>query len=253
MSEGASVATTLFVLLSLEFKVDMRVLSLVVFVLLLGACSKPAPRPEGALDPKGVVVPAGFLSDYSRLRPSDRSDTAYVYLDPTANLSLYKLVILEPVEVKLHPAAKAEGVSKQELQRLAGEFEGEVRKAMGYSYPLVDQAGYGVLRMRFALTDVIPNKPLINIIPGSSFFADGIGGATIEGEFIDSQNGEVLASFIDHKSGGLGKQQKKFTRYGNTVDRFTYWAQLIRDRLDEARGLHVSGRFPKTGRPGSVW
>ena len=216
------------------------ILLLAVLVLSVG-CSKPQePRPENALDRQGKLVPSGFLKDYSKLAPSRQKDGAFVYFDYSKKLSLYKMVMLDPVEVRLHPSAKASDLDPAKLQQLAQHFENAIRQELGYSYPVVQEPGFGVIRMRVAITDVEPAKPGLAMLPFTNMMEIALGGATVEGEFLDAQSGQQVVAFVDYDQGVARRKSNAWGEYGQAEDRLTAWAVLIKDRLDEARGLYAS-------------
>ena len=70
--------------------------------------------------------------------------------------------------------------------------------------PVVDKPGPDVLRVRAAITDIIPANPLIN---ATAILAVGLpvdmGGAAMEAEFLDSMTNEPLGSVVDKRWGYL--------------------------------------------------
>lgn len=206
--------------------------SIVLCLLILSGCSRPQPP-----------TPSGFLDDYSHLKPSREKPGAMVYVDNSRNLSLYKMIIVEPVVVMLSPDAEAyQKIDPAKLQELARYFEEEIRAVMKESYPIVDKPGFGVLRVRAAITDVQARRSVLG-----SFIGLGLGGAAIEAELVDAQNDQQVIAFVDSER---GKYQKRYTsakKYGHSRDRLRQWAVMLKDHLDEARGLHRGSKFRSTG------
>ena len=212
---------------------------LFLLILFLGGCS-----PESGPPPH-----SGFLSDYSSLRPSENVHGAYVWLDDSKPLSVYKMVIIEPVRISLADQ-DAEAATEEDLGDLARYFEDALGEAMKDSYPIVTQPGFGVLRVRTAITNVKRSRPLINLTPGLSLLGFGIGGAAVEAELIDAQSGKAVVRFVDAERGKRYRKSAGLTPYGDARDVFRTWAMLLRDSLDEARGLHGSSFFRSTG---NIW
>jgi len=221
---------------------------LAVLVVCIGCSAKEEPRPANALDRQGKLVPSGFLKDYSKLTPSRQKNGAFVYFDYSKRLSLYKMVMLDPVQVRLHSSAKANEIDPAELQQLAKHFENAIRQELGYSYPVVQEPGFGVLRMRIAITDVEPAKPGLSMLPFTNMMDSSLGGVTVEGEFLDAQSGQQIVAFVDYDQGIARRKSNAFGKFGQAEDRLTAWAILIKDRLDEARGLHASGEMQPSRR-----
>jgi hypothetical protein len=156
---------------------------------------------------------------------------------------IYKMIIMEPVQVFLHPGAKAEEINPEELDRLARQFESELREGLEDSYPIVGHAGFGVMRLRVAVTNVKTGTAFLNLNPATSIFGLGVGGATIEAEILDSQSGERLAAYVDSQPGARYKKVKGAREYGHAEELIHKWALALRDWLDEGRGLHGGGDF----------
>ena len=57
------------------------------------------------------------------------------------------------------------------------------------SYPIVQHKGFGVLKVRAAITGVTKGAAVVG--PVTNVFGIGLGGASIEAELIDSQTGET--------------------------------------------------------------
>jgi hypothetical protein len=89
------------------------------------------------------------------------------------------------------------------------------------------------LRVRCAITDVIPVRPALNAITSvAGFVAVDVGGASIEVEFLDSMNGERLAAGVDQKLGSAFGGPASFVRLGQARAAFDDWARDLRAALE---------------------
>ncbi len=211
------------------------------------SCTSTQPRTTDSLDAAGKLIPSGFLSNYSELTPSRNRPGAYVYVNSKANLRLYQMVMLDPVQVHLHPDAAAANLHPDTLKRIALDFERDIRDALGDSFPIVQQPGGRVLRIRAAITDIKPSNPTLNSIPLVRLAGHGLGGASVEVEFIDSVSNKQVAAFVDSDTGKLYRRTSGLTKYGDAEDRLREWSLLLRDRLDVIRGLHTDADLRGSG------
>ncbi len=203
--------------------------------------------PKVELDREGFVANSGFLTDYSKLTPSREKEGAYSYNNPQKNLRLYKMFMIDPVQVQLKDPIPPAGFDRGELDRVARNFEAELRSALGPTYPVVQQPGFGVLRMRAAITDVTPADPALNILPIVRLAGFGFGGASIEAEFLDGQTNEQVAAFVDTSRARAHWRKGGLSRTGHAEDCLREWALFLRDRLDVTKGLHKRGDFSTSG------
>ena len=214
---------------------------------------------------------SGFLSDYTKLQPAPDGGQAMVWLKPGVDFKTYDKIIVERLNFFYKDDADYKGIDPTELKALADYFNETFVKDVGNAYPIVTEPGPGVLRVRAALTDIVPNKPAVSVVvlvvpyltfgdlgtsavskggPGSNFY---VGHTTIEAEFIDSTTNEQVAAYVDRyypkkydvdfKKGpvgvvthGFGQYFKAYTTWSYTKDAFDYWAHKLRLKLDEAHG-----------------
>lgn len=213
-------------------------LGLVVCGLALAAC---APRPP--------VAPSGFLGDYSDFQPDPRGSEALVYLKPDLDLARYDAVIIDPVVVALSAEAASRPVDPAQLAALANYFHDALRIALRGAYPVVAEPGDGVLRLRVALTDVIPTRPALNTlgtlllparlasaakraVTGTDLF---VGEVAIEAELVDSQTDLRLMALVDRKAGDKFHLKEGTTTWGHVAKAFRQWAVRFRLRLETTR------------------
>ncbi|MBX5460791.1 MAG: DUF3313 domain-containing protein [Steroidobacteraceae bacterium] len=173
-----------------------------------------------------------------------------VYVREGVDLSRYTRVMLDPVEVsfdknwdprrrsvpldRTDPQAIREGLAK-----LAREvFRRELETRGGY--PLVDQPGDDVLRVRAQIVNLYINAPDTNSAEITRTYVIDAGEMTLVAELYDSETNTLLARVRDRKRGmerGLNELQIA-NRVTNTAEAdriLTSWAQRLREALDQAR------------------
>jgi hypothetical protein len=216
----------------------------------------PSPSPA---DPKAAPAPAapeapkveqphtsGFLDPYPEFKKGEK-DFDYVWVKDGVDFSKYDKLLVDPVVFFFKDDAKYKGIHAEELAKLSQAFNKAFSEALHGAYPIVDQPGPGVLHIRAALTELVPNKPaagaLFAIAPGGSVaYAvlpdkyNNIGAATIEVEFLDSQTGERLAAGIDRRSGKKTEVMSSMKTWGHVEKAFKVWAEQFRTWFDEKHG-----------------
>lgn len=191
---------------------------------------------------------SGFLGDYVGFEPDVRG-MDLVWRKPGIDLSSYDKVVLDHVVVYMSRDADRGSIDPAELKQLADYFEAALVNALKDAYPVVDGPGPGVLRVRTAITDLKPGKPVAHavstVLPialaASSVKAIatgthlGVGEVTIEAELLDSTTNERLIAVVDKKVGRKIQVAKGVTEWGHVRAAFGYWAKRLRERLDEDR------------------
>ncbi|MDR4506645.1 MAG: DUF3313 domain-containing protein [Candidatus Brocadiaceae bacterium] len=195
-----------------------------LFLLSFVACSTQKP------------VPSGFLGDYSSLKPSSRTKGAYVYFHPDLEIKNYTQFIVDPVMIQPHPEAENRIVHQDEIRELAEYFHQEIITALEDQYPIVETPGNGILVIKTAITDVAPDLPYVTVNPETATAVQDLGGASMEAAFIDSMSGEIVAAVMDSRIAPQNKLSVSRTRWGNTKQVLSQWAQLLRLRMDEFHG-----------------
>ncbi len=162
----------------------------------------------------------GFLSDYSMLRPV--SGTSWRYMNPKVSVKNYTRFIIEPVELYLDDKSKASVGSLEEPEKLKEYMRNALIDALEPRYVAIGAVpGPRTAKIRVAIT---------NLKKGS---AVGMGGATLEAEFLDSQTGEQLAAFVETR-----KERRAFGAFSEWDDAKAVmddFAQRLYDRLEESR------------------
>ena len=207
----------------------------------------------------------GFLSDYSKISTTKNANDSYEYIDAAVDFSKYNKLLVDRIKIFFKDDSQYKGIDPDELKVLTDYFYDAIKKAVGDAYPLVKEPGPDVLRLRIAVTDLVPNKPEASVatlvIPfawvadagsgvakgetGSTVFT---GEASIEFEALDSVSSEQLAAYIETETGKKYNWAKGVTKgvtgYMNAYSKWNYtktamddWAKLLRVRLDAAHGI----------------
>jgi uncharacterized protein DUF3313 len=220
---------------------------------------------RGADAPKfGEYQGKGFLTDYTKLAPSQKGNGAYLYRNPEADFTAYHRLMVDRIKVWFKDDSAYKGIDPEELKMLTDYFYKAIEKAVGDAYPMVAEPGPDVMRLRIAVTDLVPNKPEASLTtlvvpfgwvgeagagaatrgPGSTPFT---GEATIEFEALDSVSSKQLSAYIETKVGkkyvwtegvekGVSGYMEAYSKWDYTKKAMDDWAQLLRTRLDESHG-----------------
>ena len=200
-----------------------------------------------ASTPKG---PSGFLTNYSKLKEDPEGYLQSMYVKDGVSLAAYDKIIVDYMTFFFKEDADYKGIHMDDLSELAQHFHNAFVEALTGAYSFTSEPGPGTLRLRIAITDLVPGKPVSGTMttimpPGliASHIKKAITGAHIgmgqvsgESELIDSQTGEILAQAIDTKTGKKYKITKSFTKWGQVKDIANDWARSFRRRLDKLSG-----------------
>lgn len=169
----------------------------------------------------------------------------------------------------LKPGSEENGIDPAELKELVDYFHKAIVEAVKDAYPVVDEPAPDVLRVRIAVTDIVPNKveatvvslvvPYLWVGEASAGAAQGeagstpfVGEATIELEALDSVSSRQVAAYIETRVGkkytwtegvekGVGDYLKAYTTWAYTQQSMDAWAKLMRTRLDAVHGKVAKG------------
>lgn len=185
----------------------------------------------------------GFLGGTcDRLAAGAEGQAALRYVNPNANWTQYKKLIIDPVTFWGSDTSK---VSAADQQTLIDFFSNVLREQLGTKFQLVDQPGPGVMRMQVALTDVEAATPGLRtismIIPQAralntlKYAATGtyafVGEAQAEMKLTDAVTGQVLAEAVDRRVGGGAVSTAAQWQWGDAENAMTAWAKLATERL----------------------
>jgi Protein of unknown function (DUF3313) len=192
---------------------------------------------------------SGFLADYSNLKPNPNIDgdaLTFAKADERKNLHKYIAVIVDPVQVYIASDADESKLPEKARGTAARYFHKALVGAVSSAFPIVDQPGPLVLRLRSAIVGVDVGRA----IPAEEKSSDGdaldntvnIGKVGVEMELVDSETGEQIAAMVDRESLGtaaeigsanFSRQQKSAAAY----QAFDGWARRVRTFLNTSEAL----------------
>jgi hypothetical protein len=217
----------------------------------------------------GNYEPKGFLSDYNMLQSEGGKSISFIYRDPQVDTSKYPKLLIDRIKIYLKTDAESKEIDPEAMKALADYFHAAIVKAVESAYTVVREPGPDVLRLRVAITDLVPNQPEASVITlvvpyawvGESVLgaAKGhlgrspfLGEATVEMEALDSMSHKQLGAYIETRIGkkydidlesgigqaverGVDSYMKAYETWAYTRQSMDHWAQLIRERLDADR------------------
>jgi hypothetical protein len=197
---------------------------------------------------RAKVKQSGFLADYPQLEKGPRGGVDLVYLKQGVDFGTYDKIMMDQVEFYFSEDSKYKGMNADTLNKLSEAFHRAMVKELKDKYPFVSEPGPGVLRARFAITNLKSAIPVVasisTVMPiglalstvkkGLTGTHMNVGGATMEAEFLDAQTNDRVAVVIDERTGKKYKIQDGLTKWGYTKDVFSFWAKRLRKFLDEA-------------------
>jgi Protein of unknown function (DUF3313) len=190
---------------------------------------------------------SGFLKDYPKFKPGKEGGVDLIYLKENVDFKSYDKIMLDHVVFYFSKDAKYRGIHTNELQELADAFHKAMADALKDGYPLVEEPGPGVLRIRCAITDVVATRSFwstdttvtsegLEIKRSMTKEYNPVGGASMEMELLDALTNGRVAAAIDTKAAGEYEVVKGLKKWGHAEDTFEFWAKKLRKWLDEVHG-----------------
>jgi hypothetical protein len=227
---------------------------------LIGSASETPASPK-----LGDYQTKGFLTEYSNISTEPDEHGAFRYRDTSADFKKYNKLLVDRIKIWFKDDADYKGIDPDELKMLTDYFYKAIETALGDAYPMVKEPGPDVLRLRIAVTDLVPNKPEASVtslvVPflwvgeatagaatremGTTPFT---GEATIELEALDSLSSQQLGALIETRAGkkfawdegvseGINSYLNAYSKWEYTKKAMDNWAQRVRTRLDELHGI----------------
>lgn len=194
---------------------------------------------------------SGFLRDYSKLKPNPNlgnNALTFASTDEQRNLHKYIAMIVDPVQVYL--ASNADESKLPDKARGVGAryFHKALMDAVSSAFPIADQPGPLVLRLRSTIIGVdvggeIPEAEKTSNPDDALSRAVNIGKVGVEMELVDSETGEQIAAMVDRENLGAGAEIGavhfgRDQKYAAAREAFDGWAHRVRNFLDSAHELN---------------
>ena len=173
------------------------------------------------------------------------------YARPGATLAGYKRVQLEPVKVAFRkdwdptrPGSRIK-VSAEERENMRSGLaqvvqEAFVRELQSHSdYPVVNEAGPDVLRVKIHIVDLYVNAPDTPTAARSRTYVMSAGEMTLFAELFDAETGQTLARVVDRREArdtGQLTLSNAVLNMGEAQAIASTWARILRSALDQAHG-----------------
>jgi len=192
---------------------------------------------------------SGFFKSYANLKPVAGMEGAVGYAATNAQKNLHKYIacVIDPVEVYL--ASDADEAKLTETARAAATeyFRAALVKSVSSAYPVVDQAGPLVLRLRAAVVGVDFGGEVAAADKDADqkkglTYSVNIGNVRVEMELLDSETGEQIAALVDKENLGNGAeigstQLARNVKWAAARAAFDGWALRVRDFLNASNEL----------------
>jgi len=225
----------------------------------------------GALGNAAKPAYADFLSQPERLKPVAEGDAALMWVDAGVDLAKYDKFLIENIQVRLADDAAYKAVDPTELKAMTDYLYKAIVKALKPTYKVVSKPGPEVLRVRLAITNLVPTKPEYSVaalvIPyatvadlasgpasgGPSGSTAYLGRTGIAGALIDARTNRVVAEYADNEVGrkyvvdtsqgvtktvttGVNDYVASFSTWAYAKQAFNGWAADFRKWLDGVHG-----------------
>lgn len=165
------------------------------------------------------VANVGFLSDPDKLKAVRADGGLLCWRQASVDWKRFDKVMIERIKVYIRPTADQRPVDPSDLKTLLDYFHSALVRDLTPEVQIVSAAGPGVLRIRLALTALVPTdtaKSLVGTAVPYGFVAEmGSGAATgrpagstpymgqtgLEAQFLDGATGAVVAECADTEIG----------------------------------------------------
>jgi len=200
--------------------------------------------------PSARMFRTGFLTDYSLLEEQSEGMVQWVYIKDGVDFAAYDKIMIDRITFFFKDDAAYKGIKPEELLELAQHFYDAYWGILINAYTITNKPGPRTLRVRTAITSLVPSKPvsgtLSTVMPPALVASHlkkaatgvhiGMGQMSGEAELIDSKTGEVLAMALDTETGKKYKLAKNFTKWGQVKEIAKEWVASFAKRLDKLSG-----------------
>ena len=180
---------------------------------------------------------SGFLKNYSQLKPDPKFDGALRWQDPKVNLASYNKFIVDPVLIHFATKADGIGINPAELAELTAFARKTFIQKLSKNFRVVSSPGPGTLRLRVAITGIKETTPILNLHPAMKFSGMGLGGASAEGEVLDSLTGKRIIAAADSRMGDRVDFKAGMSKLGHAKQVIEFWAERFVNVMKMAHGM----------------
>lgn len=194
-----------------------------IVLVALSGCAAPVSAPEQT----------GYLSDYSKLEMKEEGLINYV----SDSVGEYDKFIIEPVAILFEIDPEVSGLTTEDIDELKTHFVTKLTDELTSDdgYEIVTEPGPGVARLRLGLTQVEESIGVLNVTIYTKVTGLGLGGASAEGEAVDSVTGEQIAAMVRWGSGSR-IARAGLTDLGDAKLAIDKWTRDMRKNLDRVHG-----------------
>ncbi len=155
------------------------------------------------------VPSSAFIDAKVELTPVPDKKGAYRYIKPELDLAKYNSILIEPVEIWLHPDSEYKGIEPDTLKAMADSFSQILVNELEPEYTVVGNVGANTLVVRLAIVGLktkkkkrsllgyIPVALVVGALNTNALKRVSLVDAGIETEVLDSITGETLAVLVD--------------------------------------------------------
>lgn len=223
-------------------------LAMGLFAIGLIGCAKTSEAPKATYKklPAGEQY-SGFLKDYSAMKSNAAlggEAVSYVNPDKMKSLHRYIAIIVDPVDVFVATDADNSLIPPKAGEAISNYYRRALVHAIGDAFPIVEQPGPLVLRLRSAISGIDLGGEVAPLEKSGESMKRAIvlEKVGVEMELVDSESGERIAALVDKENLGSGAQvgSASFSREERFVEAkraFDGWAQRVREFLDTEHEL----------------
>ena len=199
------------------FSYPLRSLLMLYSALVLAGCATATAPPQ-----------SGFLVDYSDFTVDQNDDSLLWWERETFDWRQYNKIIVDPIAIYFHSDAEGNEIQADSLSNLISQCHQEIIAHLSDEFEVVETPGTGVLRVRSAVTNVIPANVGLNVMSTMvAFFPLDMGGASMEVEFIDTMSQVRQAAGMDTKLGIPTQVKSGFTSLGHARKACRDWSEEL--------------------------
>ena len=186
-----------------------------------------------------MVEPVSVLAKGTSFRTDPQDKDVVLYRNPNIKITSYSKFLIDPVKVFSN---ESHSLTPKEASLLAENFRTELIESLKDGYPIVTEAGPGVLRVRTAIQDIQPAHVELDEDKFIVLRMDTLlSRVAMEIECVDSLSGERVAALIHTLYDQKYFEKKTAARLLNIREAFGIWTQSLRKRFDEAKARPDSG------------